>query len=73
MTKVDSESEDAGEGPGTGKAFGVPYDWRKPTAARVKSRLWNAGDSRVFTPKSYGWGYDLNFYELGRRLRLIRR
>lgn len=45
-----------------GKFLGLPYDWRKPTAARAKSRLWNAQDPRLFTPRSFGWGFDLNFY-----------
>ncbi|HEU5003089.1 MAG TPA: DUF5808 domain-containing protein [Actinomycetota bacterium] len=47
-----------------GKFLGMPYDWRKPTAARVKSRMWNPADPRLFTPRSYGWGYDMNFYWL---------
>lgn len=47
-----------------GKFLGLPYDFSKPTMARAKSRLWNPQDPRVFTPKSFGWGYDLNFYWL---------
>jgi hypothetical protein len=54
----------------TGNFLGVPYDWRRPTVARVKSRWWNRKDRRLFTPKSYGWGYDVNFYEVARRLGL---
>ena len=53
--------------------LGVPYDWRAPTMARIKERTWNPNDSRVFTPHVFGWGYSINFYELGRRLGLIRR
>lgn len=56
----------------TGKFLGVPYDWRRPTAARVKSRWWNPADRRIVTPKSWGWGFDLNFAEVGRRLHLRR-
>jgi hypothetical protein len=48
----------------TGKFLRTPYDWRRPTAARVKSRWWNPGDPRVFTPKSYGWGWSLNLARL---------
>ena len=55
---------------GTGKFLGVPYDWRKPTVARFKSRYWNADDQRIFTPRFYGWGYDVNLAEVGRRLHL---
>jgi hypothetical protein len=47
---------------GTGTAAGLPYDWRKPTVERAKSRHWNSGDRRLFPPKSFGWGYALNFY-----------
>jgi hypothetical protein len=54
----------------TGKFLGVPYDWRRPTRARYKSRLWNSEDRRVVTPRAFGWGYDLNFAEVARRLRL---
>ncbi|HEY5693034.1 MAG TPA: hypothetical protein VIR14_00870 [Gaiellaceae bacterium] len=56
----------------TGKFLGVPYDWRRPTVARFKSRWWNAEDRRIVTPRWYGWGYDFNLYEVARRLRLRR-
>jgi len=56
----------------TGTFLGIPYDWRRPTLARAKSRMWNPRDRRVFTPKTYGWGYDVNVAELTRRLRLRR-
>ena len=48
----------------TGKFLWTPYDWRRPTAARVSSRWWNRDDPRVFTPKSYGWGWSLNLARL---------
>jgi hypothetical protein len=54
----------------TGKFLGVPYDWRRPTAARFKSRWWNREDRRIVTPRAFGWGYDFNLYEVARRLRL---
>jgi hypothetical protein len=47
-----------------GTFLGIPYDWRPPTVARTKSRWWNPEDSRLFTPKAYGWGYDINFARL---------
>ncbi len=46
------------------KVAGLPYDFAKPTKARWKSRSWNPDDSRLFTPKTYGWGYGINFYRL---------
>ena len=42
--------------------LGVPYDLRPPTVARLKSRWWNPADRRLLTPKTFGWGYDLNLY-----------
>ena len=54
--------------PKTGTFLRVPYDWRRPTLARFKARWWNPRDPRLFTPKSYGWGYDVNLARLfGRR------
>src|SRR5262249_9057340 len=48
----------------TGKFLGVPYDWRRPTVARYKSRWWNPGDRRIVTPRAFGWGYDFNLAEV---------
>ena len=48
----------------TGTFLGVPYDWRRPTIARAKSRRWNPQDPRLFTPKTYGWGWDVNLARL---------
>jgi len=36
----------------------------------VRERWWNADDRRVFTPKVFGWGWDVNLAEAARRLRL---
>jgi hypothetical protein len=57
----------------TGTFLGLPYDWRRPTWSRLKSRVWNPNDRRLFTPKTFGWGLTLNLYELLRRLGLVRR
>jgi len=57
----------------TGTLLGAPYDWRKPTKARFKKRLWNADDHHIFTPKNYGWGWSINFYEIAVRLHLKQR
>lgn len=53
-----------------GTFLGIPYDWRRPTRERFKSRLWNVEDQRLVVPRAFGWGYDVNFAELTRRLRL---
>ncbi len=51
----------------TGTFLGVPYDWRRPTVARLKQRWWNPEDPRLFTPKTYGWGFDVNLARLFKR------
>jgi hypothetical protein len=56
-----------------GTFWRLPYDWRKPTVARAKSRLWNGDDHRLFTPKAFGWGYDLNLYWVAHPLRYLKR
>jgi hypothetical protein len=53
-----------------GTFLGVAYDWRAPTLARVRERVWNPADRRIFTPKELGWGWTIN---LGRVWELIRR
>jgi hypothetical protein len=54
----------------TGKFLGVPYDLRRPTLARAKQRWWNPDEPRLFTPKTFGWGYDINLARLlGRKPR----
>jgi hypothetical protein len=42
-----------------GKFLGLPYDWRKPTKARLRSKAWNK-DAKIFTPHAFGWGYGIN-------------
>ena len=56
----------------TGTFLGIPYDWRRPTWAIIKERMWNPRDRRVFTPHVFGWGWSINFYEVLRRLRVTR-
>lgn len=55
-----------------GRLLGLPYDWRRPTTARYRSRLWNPDDPRILTPKAFGWGLGLNAYWLLHPLRLAR-
>ncbi len=52
-----------------GELLGIPYDWRPPTQERLEeARLADEADHRILVPKRFGWGYRLNFAELGRRL-----
>jgi len=55
-----------------GKFWGAPYDWRRPTAARARARLWNPGNPRLLTPRVWGWGWDFNYYWLVHPVRLVR-
>ena len=52
----------------TGTFLGIPYDWRRPTLGRLRERLWNPADPRIFTPHAYGWGYSVNLPAVWRRL-----
>lgn len=51
----------------------VPYDFRRPTVARIQERWWNRNDKRIITPRVFGWGYAINFYQVLRRVGLIRK
>jgi hypothetical protein len=59
--------------PEQGRFGKMPYDLRPPTPERVAARMWNPHDRRLFTPKAFGWGYDLNFYWLFHPVRYARR
>jgi hypothetical protein len=54
-----------------GRVLGVPYDYRLPTLARVRERLWNPQDERVLVPTVVGVGWTINLYQLRRRLLLL--
>jgi hypothetical protein len=56
-----------------GRFLGLPYDWRRPTLARIRSRMWNPAEPKLLVPKAFGWGYDLNVAALVRRLTRGRR
>lgn len=59
-------------GPGTGRVLGMPYDVRMPTTERIRLRWWNPTDPRIWMPRAWGIGWDLNFGALAVKLRLIR-
>jgi hypothetical protein len=39
----------------------VPYDFRAPTFERIKERMWNPDDDRIFVPAIFGVGWTVNF------------
>ncbi|MDQ3765932.1 MAG: DUF5808 domain-containing protein [Actinomycetota bacterium] len=54
-----------------GHVFGfVPYDFRVPTLERLRSAWWAPDRARIFTPRVFGVGWDVN---LGRVVHLLRR
>ena len=48
-------------------AGALPYDFRPPTLERVKTSMWNPGDSRILTDKAFGVGWDVNFGAVARK------
>ena len=54
-----------------GTYYRVPFDFRFPTIGRIRKRLWNPSDQRIFTPSVFGVGWSVNFYQVGRRLGLV--
>ena len=48
----------------------VPYDYRVPTLARFKERLWAPDSEHVFNPQVFGVGWTVN---VGRVVELVRR
>lgn len=48
----------------------VPYDFRRPTLRRARSRWWNPSDPRLLTPRTFGVGWDVN---VGRIVELARK
>jgi hypothetical protein len=42
------------------------------TLERLKRGIWNPEERQVLVPKVYGWGYEINLYEIARRLRVVR-
>jgi hypothetical protein len=42
----------------------VPYDFRIPTIARVKERMWDPESSHVLNPRVFGVGWTVNIGKL---------
>ena len=47
-----------------GTFLGIPYNWNKPSWYKIKQKIWNKTDHKLFIPRAFGWGYTTNFYEL---------
>ncbi len=46
----------------------VPYEFRPPTLERLRERLWNPEDPRIFTEHVFGVGWAINLHTLLRKL-----
>lgn len=49
--------------------FGMPMNWDHKS---IFKNLWNKEDDRLFPPKSFGIGWTINFYAVGKKLGLIK-
>ena len=47
----------------------IPYDFRRPSVARVRERMWNPADSRLVVPSVLGVGWTVNAARLVALLR----
>ena len=45
----------------------VPYDLERPTAQKVRDRMWNPASDRIVMPQVFGAGWTLNLAALKRR------
>jgi hypothetical protein len=52
-----------------GSVFGIPYDFRPPTFARIRESMWNPEDERLFTPRPFGVGWSVNLARLMQMMR----
>jgi hypothetical protein len=55
-----------------GTLLGMPYDVRVPSSGRIASRWWDPRDPRIFMPRVFGLGWDINFGALAVKLHLVR-
>jgi hypothetical protein len=44
-----------------GRVAKVPYDFRLPSPARIRGRLWQPSEPAVLVPRSFGLGWTVNF------------
>jgi hypothetical protein len=55
-----------------GTLLGMPYDVRMPNSDRIASRWWNPLEPRVFVPRVFGIGWDINFGAVAVKVHLVR-
>lgn len=42
----------------------IPYDFRPPTAERIRATFWNKDTSQILVPQAFGIGWTINLYPL---------
>jgi Family of unknown function (DUF5808) len=42
----------------------IPYDFRLPTAERIRASFWNKNTSEILVPQAFGIGWTINLYPL---------
>jgi hypothetical protein len=42
----------------------IPYDFRVPTAQRIRATVWNKNTSEILVPHPFGIGWTINLYPL---------
>lgn len=55
----------------SGSVLGMPFDVGLPSIEKAAARWWNPADRRLFVPRLFGIGWDLNFGALAVYLHLI--
>ncbi len=55
----------------SGRILEVPYEFRPPTSDRLRDRLWNPDDPRLFTPPILGIGWSINLFQLALRTQAL--
>lgn len=52
-----------------GKFLGMPARWERQN---IFKNIWNRDDDRIFPPKYFGVGWDLNFHALLKKVKLVK-
>lgn len=50
--------------------MGLPMRWNKD---KIFKNVWNKEDDRVFPPKQFGIGWDINFHALIKKTGLVKK
>ncbi len=71
MNGTSTTSDDgATRGGPHGRFAGIPFDFRRP-AGESFTNMWDPSDARLFVPRAFGAGWDVNFGAVGVKLGLV--